>query len=241
MQQFFADPSRIQGNNIYIEGADVNHMKNVLRMKPGEDVRVNDGQGKMYLCCVSAYEEERAVLDILKELDSDTELPSRIVLFQGLPKGDKMEMIVQKAVELGAYSIVPFAAKRSVVRLDEKKAAKKTGSLAGNRQGCGRTVRKKYHPGSEKHSHICRGAGSLEGVGCTAHSLRTGRRNEGDGPYNRSYPAGAVRGNLHRSRRRIRGRGSGTCEKSGCVCGVTRETDTAYRDSGTDGTIRSHI
>ncbi len=125
MQQFFADPSRIQGNNIYIEGADVNHMKNVLRMKPGEDVRVNDGQGKMYLCCVSAYEEERAVLDILKELDSDTELPSRIVLFQGLPKGDKMEMIVQKAVELGAYSIVPFAAKRSVVRLDEKKAAKK--------------------------------------------------------------------------------------------------------------------
>ena len=47
MQQFFADPSRIQGNNIYIEGADVNHMKNVLRMKPGEDVRVNDGQGKM--------------------------------------------------------------------------------------------------------------------------------------------------------------------------------------------------
>ena len=125
MQQFFADPSRIQGNNIYIEGADVNHMKNVLRMKPGEDVRVNYGQGKMYLCCVSAYEEERAVLDILKELDSDTELPSRIVLFQGLPKGDKMEMIVQKAVELGAYSIVPFAAKRSVVRLDEKKAAKK--------------------------------------------------------------------------------------------------------------------
>ncbi len=82
-------------------------------------------RGKMYLCCVSAYEEERAVLDILKELDSDTELPSRIVLFQGLPKGDKMEMIVQKAVELGAYSIAPFAAKRSVVRLDEKKAAKK--------------------------------------------------------------------------------------------------------------------
>ena len=125
MQQFFADPSWIQGNSIYIEGADVNHMKNVLRMKPGEDVRVNDGQGKTYLCCVSAYEGDRAVLDILKELDSDTELPSRIVLFQGLPKGDKMDWIVQKAVELGAYSIVPFAAKRSVVKLDEKKATKK--------------------------------------------------------------------------------------------------------------------
>ena len=125
MQQFFADPSWIQGNNIYIEGADVNHMKNVLRMKPGEDVRVSDGGGKTYLCCVSAYEEKRAVLDILKALDSDTELPSRIVLFQGLPKGDKMEWIIQKAVELGAYSVVPFAAKRSVVKLDEKKAVKK--------------------------------------------------------------------------------------------------------------------
>lgn len=103
----------------------MNHIRNVLRMKPGEDVRVNDGRGKTYLCCISSYEEQTAVLDILKELDSDTELPSRIILFQGLPKGDKMEWIVQKAVELGVYAIVPFAAKRSVVKLDEKKAEKK--------------------------------------------------------------------------------------------------------------------
>lgn len=125
MQQFFAEPSWIKENKVYMQGADVNHMKNVLRMKPGEDVRINDGMGKTYLCCISAYEEKGAVLDIFKELDAETELPSRIVLFQGLPKGDKMEWIVQKAVELGAYSIVPFAAKRSVVKLDEKKAAKK--------------------------------------------------------------------------------------------------------------------
>ena len=125
MQQFFAEPSWIKENKVYMQGADVNHMKNVLRMKPGEDVRINDGMGKTYLCCISEYEEKGAVLDIFKELDAETELPSRIVLFQGLPKGDKMEWIVQKAVELGAYSIVPFAAKRSVVKLDEKKAAKK--------------------------------------------------------------------------------------------------------------------
>lgn len=125
MQQFFAEPSWIRENKIFMQGSDVNHIRNVLRMKPGEDVRVNDGRGKKYLCCISSYEEQTAVLDILKELDSDTELPSRIILFQGLPKGDKMEWIVQKAVELGAYSIVPFAAKRSVVKLDEKKAAKK--------------------------------------------------------------------------------------------------------------------
>ena len=125
MQQFFAGTSQIKENKICLEGPDVNHMKNVLRMKPGEDVRISDGAGKTYICRISAYEEQTAVLDIFKELDSDTELPSRIVLFQGLPKGDKMEWIVQKAVELGAYSIVPFAAKRSVVKLDEKKAAKK--------------------------------------------------------------------------------------------------------------------
>lgn len=125
MQQFFAEPSWIRENKIFMQGSDVNHIRNVLRMKSGEDVRVNDGRGKTYLCCISSYEEQTAVLDILKGLDSDTELPSRIILFQGLPKGDKMEWIVQKAVELGAYSIVPFAAKRSVVKLDEKKAAKK--------------------------------------------------------------------------------------------------------------------
>ena len=125
MQQFFVEPSWIKSSRIFVQGSDVNHMKNVLRLKPGEDVRINDGAGKTYLCCVNAYEEQTAVLDILKEVDSDTELPSRIILFQGLPKGDKMDWIVQKAVELGAYGIVPFAAKRSVVKLDEKKAAKK--------------------------------------------------------------------------------------------------------------------
>ena len=125
MQQFFAEPSWIRENKIFMQGSDVNHIRNVLRMKPGEDVRVNDGRGKTYLCCISSYEEQTAVLDILKELDSDTELPPRIILFQGIPKGDKMEWIVQNVVALGAYSIVPFAAKRSVVKLDEKKAVKK--------------------------------------------------------------------------------------------------------------------
>ena len=76
MQQFFAEPSWIRENKIFMQGSDVNHIRNVLRMKPGEDVRVNDGRGKTYLCCISSYEEQTAVLDILKELDSDTELPS---------------------------------------------------------------------------------------------------------------------------------------------------------------------
>ena len=125
MQQFFTETSLIEDGKAYIEGADVSHMKNVLRMRPGEKVRVCDGAGKTYLCLIRGYEGDRAELQIEEVFEGNTELPSRIVLFQGLPKGDKMELIVQKAVELGACSIVPFAAKRSVAKLDEKKAGKK--------------------------------------------------------------------------------------------------------------------
>lgn len=150
MQQFFAEPSMIRESQIILEGQDVNHMKNVLRMKPGENVRISDGSGKAYICCVRAYEDKKAVLDILGEMDLDTELPSQIWLFQGLPKGDKMELIVQKAVELGAYAVVPFSAKRSVVRLDEKKAEKKRErwqSVAkGAAEQSGRGIIPEVHP-----------------------------------------------------------------------------------------------
>ncbi len=125
MQQFFAQPSQVRGGRIYLEGEDVNHIKNVLRMKPGEEVRISDGQGGRYLCCISGYAGGGAVLDIIGELEENTELPSQIWLFQGLPKGDKMDLIVQKAVELGVFSVVPFAARRSIVKFDDRKAKKK--------------------------------------------------------------------------------------------------------------------
>lgn len=125
MQHFFVTPSQVKEKKIYIEGSDVNHMKNVLRMRIGEELVVSDGNNLQYRCAVEGYEEGIAVLEILEELPVDTELPSRIYLFQGLPKQDKMELIVQKAVELGACQIVPVATKRAVVKLDEKKAAKK--------------------------------------------------------------------------------------------------------------------
>lgn len=144
MRQFFVRPSWIHDNRIYMEGPDVNHMKNVLRMKPGEDVRISDGAGKTWLCCVNRYEQGGVILDIFRELVAGAELSSRLYLFQGLPKGDKMEWIVQKAVELGAAGIIPFAAGRSVVRLDEKKAEKKTvrwqAIARSAAQQCGRAV-----------------------------------------------------------------------------------------------------
>ena len=125
MQHFFVTPSQVDGTFIYIEGSDVNHMKNVLRMRVGESVTVSDGNNRKYVCRVDGYEEDRVRLCICEEEEQDTELASRIYLFQGLPKQEKMELIVQKCVELGIYQIVPVAMKRCVVKLDAKKAAKK--------------------------------------------------------------------------------------------------------------------
>lgn len=126
MYQFFVEPEQIQGKEILIRGGDVNHIKNVLRMRVGQELAVSNGvDGKEYRCGIVALEEDviRCELRFVKE--DGAELPSRIYLLQGLPKADKMELIVQKAVELGAYQVIPVATRRSVVRLDEKKAAAK--------------------------------------------------------------------------------------------------------------------
>lgn len=125
MQHFFVTPAQVKGENIYIEGSDVNHIKNVLRMKIGEELQISDGNNRKYLCAIKGMTMEEVCLVIKEEMLADNELPSKIYLFQGLPKSDKMELIVQKAVELGAYEIIPVATKRAVVKLDEKKASKK--------------------------------------------------------------------------------------------------------------------
>lgn len=126
MYQFFVEPGQIQGREILIQGSDVNHIRNVLRMRPGEELSVSNGvDGREYRCHITDITEDavRCELRFIKE--EGVELPSRIYLLQGLPKADKMELIIQKAVELGVYQIVPVAAHRSVVRLDERKAAAK--------------------------------------------------------------------------------------------------------------------
>ena len=125
MQHFFVPPSQVGEGGIRVEGPDVNHMKNVLRMRPGEELMVSDGDNRKYRCAVERYEEGSAYLKILEEEMADTELPSQIYLFQGLPKQEKMEWIVQKSVELGVCQVVPVMVRRCVVKLDEKKAQKK--------------------------------------------------------------------------------------------------------------------
>ena len=125
MHHFFVTPDQVRDGRIYIDGSDVNHIKNVLRMRIGETLKISDGNNKKYLCQIETMTSDEVSALIMEEQSQDTELPSKIVLFQGLPKGDKMELIVQKAVELGAYEIVPVATRRAVVKLDAKKASKK--------------------------------------------------------------------------------------------------------------------
>lgn len=121
MYQFFVPSENIQGNRIVITGVDVNHIKNVLRMKVGEEIAVSNGEdGKEYRCGIASIGDE--IVCTLRFIKEDgVELPTKITLFQGLPKADKMELIVQKAVELGAYELVPVSMARSIVKLDDKK------------------------------------------------------------------------------------------------------------------------
>ena len=125
MYQFFVDDAQVHKHEIVIEGSDVNHIRNVLRMKIDERIRISNMSGKAYFCHITLITEDMVVAEIDSEDDNGTELGNRITLFQGLPKGDKMELIIQKAVELGVYKIVPVSMKNCVVKLDEKKAAKK--------------------------------------------------------------------------------------------------------------------
>ena len=131
MYQFFVPAENIQGKRIFITGDDVNHIKNVLRMKVGEEIAVSNGEdGKEYRCGIEEIGEE--IVCSLRFIKEDgVELPSKITLFQGLPKADKMELIIQKAVELGVYEVVPVSMARSIVKLDDKKQKNKLARWQG--------------------------------------------------------------------------------------------------------------
>lgn len=125
MYRFFVSEENLQGNTICIDGDDVNHIRNVLRMNSGERVIVSCGKGVDYECEIIELQDTKVLLTIQKETPAITELPVEITLFQALPKKDKMELVIQKAVELGASHIVPVKTRRCVVKLDAKKEEKK--------------------------------------------------------------------------------------------------------------------
>ena len=125
MHNFFVDSSARQGKCYIICGTDFNHIKNVLRMREGDTFLVSEN-GVSSLCSLKSFEGESVVAEITEENFQNTELPVKIYLFQGLPKSDKMELIIQKAVELGASAIIPVEMNRCVVKLDDKKKKNKT-------------------------------------------------------------------------------------------------------------------
>lgn len=125
MHQFFVDDSQIGKEYVTITGSDVNHIRNVLRMKIGETIRISNQTGADYFCRLAEIGESFVQADIVSADEMGTELSSKIYLFQALPKGDRMETVIEKAVELGVYEIIPVAMKYCVVKLDEKKAASK--------------------------------------------------------------------------------------------------------------------
>ena len=120
MYHFFVSEEQINGENAYIEGSDVNHIANVLRMKPEEELLISVKGDWDYLCKIVDIETDRVNLKVIESMEQ-RELPVNITLLQGIPKSDKLEMIIQKAVELGVSEIIPVKTKRVVVKIDEKK------------------------------------------------------------------------------------------------------------------------
>lgn len=125
MYRFYVEENQIIDKEITILGTDVNHIKNVLRMNKDDELIICNGQGEDYHCIIDTMSNSQIIAKVKTQETTDTELKAKIYLFQGLPKKDKMELIIQKAVELGVFEIIPVVTKRTVVKLDYKKEQKK--------------------------------------------------------------------------------------------------------------------
>jgi 16S rRNA (uracil1498-N3)-methyltransferase len=126
MYKFFVNDSQIVENQIHITGEDVNHIKNVLRLAIGEKIQVcNMVKSKTYITQIATIEANKIIVDIIKECDKTTEPKIVVHIFQGLPKQEKMETIIQKATEIGVTDITPLKMERCIVKLDDKTEKKK--------------------------------------------------------------------------------------------------------------------
>ena len=149
MYQFFVDPSQIllDQKKVIITGDDVNHIKNVLRMKIGEEFNVSNGiDGKEYRCSVEELGDDQILCTLRFIKEDGVELPVKVTLFQGLPKADKMELIIEKAVELGVAEVVPVACKRCIVKLDAKKEKSKLARWQGIAEAAAKQSKRGFIP-----------------------------------------------------------------------------------------------
>lgn len=126
MQKFFIEESQIENDKIVITGEDVKHISSVLRMQKGEQILIGSKETlETYLTEIEQIEKEKVVAKIIEKLDTQTESNVEIDLYQGLPKADKMELIIQKTTEIGISKVIPVDMVRCIVKLDEKDAKKK--------------------------------------------------------------------------------------------------------------------
>ena len=147
MHRFFTDPNNIDtaNNRIYITGSDVNHIRNVLRMREGEEVSVAEGD-KEYRCEIDSFIDNKVVLTIRFIKESNVELPCEVVLYQALPKSDKMEFVITKSVELGVSRIVPVSTDRAVVKLDKGSCGRKIARWNAISEAAAKQSRRAYIP-----------------------------------------------------------------------------------------------
>lgn len=138
MHRFFVDNCSGAVDNIIISGGDVNHIKNVLRLRCDDKILISDGNGTDYECSITDISDDEVVANIEDVFRNAAELSTKITLFQGMPKSDKLELIIQKAVELGVYEVVPVITKRTVVKIDDKKASKKLDRYNGIAESAGK-------------------------------------------------------------------------------------------------------
>ncbi|MDY2637501.1 MAG: 16S rRNA (uracil(1498)-N(3))-methyltransferase [Phascolarctobacterium sp.] len=123
MHRFFVP--QLYSEEMYIEGVDARHISKVLRMQPGDKLQIVSDDGVSAMAAIAAIDSERVLVRCIEKLAESHEPRVKLMLAQGLAKGEKMDFIIQKAVEMGAYSVIPVAMEHSVVRLEGAKAAKK--------------------------------------------------------------------------------------------------------------------
>ena len=123
MPKFFFNKNDISRGQVQLFGEDEKHIKTVLRAREGEEITLCDGEGMDYQCRIASL-ERGVLLDILSQDVCETEPKTKITLYQGLPKADKMELIIQKCVELGVDRIVAVSTERAIVKLDKKETKK---------------------------------------------------------------------------------------------------------------------
>lgn len=126
VSKYFVDDKNIVGNKVYVSGQDYNHIKNVLRLSPGENIIVSNGKNREYEVKIIGFRDNIVTTEILETLQMCSEPSVKITLFQGIPKGEKMELIIQKTVEIGVFKVIPVVMERVIVKLDSKSSLKKT-------------------------------------------------------------------------------------------------------------------